>query len=182
MGKTTSAVENDAVDAIMADWARERPELDPSTLAVFGRLPRLVAQQRIIQNVNYKEHGLSLASFDVLANLRRSGAPHRKTAGELASSSMLTTGGITFRLDRMEEQGLIERVRTPSDRRVVYAQLTARGKEIIDAIIARHLETQRHMLGDMEPAEIAQLAMLLKKAGNSIAAYEKSLTLSELAV
>ncbi|MDO2934635.1 MarR family transcriptional regulator [Paeniglutamicibacter sulfureus] len=177
-----SRLEGDSVDDILEDWKRERPDLDAETIGVFGRLPRVVAQQRAMQNENYEEFGLTLASFDVLANLRRSGAPHRKTAGELASSSMLTTGGITFRLDRMEEQGLIERVRTPSDRRVVYAQLTARGKEIIDAIIARHLETQRHMLGDMEPAEIAQLAMLLKKAGNSIAAYEKSLTLSELAV
>ena len=171
MGKTTSAVENDAVDAIMADWARERPELDPSTLAVFGRLPRLVAQQRIIQNVNYKEHGLSLASFDVLANLRRSGAPHRKTAGELASSSMLTTGGITFRLDRMEEQGLIERVRTPSDRRVVYAQLTAQGKKVIDEIIEKHFETQQKMLGGLSTDETRKLAALLRKAESSISEY-----------
>ena len=171
MGKSTSA-ESDAIDAIMLDWARERPELDPSSLAVFGRLPRLVAQQRNVQNANYAEFGLTLASFDVLANLRRSGAPHRKTAGELASSSMLTTGGITFRLDRMEEQGLIERVRTPADRRVVYAQLTAHGKEVIAAVIAKHFETQRNMLAGMDQAEADELASLLRKAGNSIADYE----------
>lgn len=169
---TKTQVENDPIDAIMEDWIRERPDLNASTIGIFGRLARIVSLQRAVHSKNYEEFGLTLASFDVLANLRRSGEPHRKTAGELASSSMLTTGGITFRLDRMEEQGLIERVRTKADRRVVYAQLTDHGKEVIDAIIARHFETQRNMLAGMKQSEIEQLALLLKKAGKSIAAYE----------
>ena len=162
----------DAVDAIIEDWRRERPELDARTIGVFGRLQSLVARQRAVQDANYEEHGLTLASFDVLANLRRSGPPHRKTAGELASSSMLTTGGITFRLDRMEEQNLIERVRSKEDRRVVYAQITEHGKKLIDEVISKHLETQRNMLSGLTAEEIEQLALLLKKAEASIVAYD----------
>ncbi|MFJ5958381.1 MarR family winged helix-turn-helix transcriptional regulator [Paenarthrobacter sp. NPDC092416] len=164
--------ESDVVESVIQDWRRERPDLDPSTIGIFGRLQRVVAQQRAVLDVNYEEYGLTLASFDVLANLRRSGPPHRKTAGELASSSMLTTGGITFRLDRMEEQKLIERVRSREDRRVVYAQMTQRGKELIDEVISKHLETQRTMLAGLSPEEIQQLAMLLKKTELSITAYE----------
>jgi DNA-binding MarR family transcriptional regulator len=164
--------DTDAVDAIIEDWHRERPDLDPRTIGVFGRLQSLVARQRAVQDVNYEEYGLTLASFDVLANLRRSGPPHRKTAGELASSSMLTTGGITFRLDRMEEQNLIERVRSNQDRRVVYAQMTDHGKELIDEVISKHLETQRNMLAGLTSKEIEQLALLLKKTEASIVAYD----------
>lgn len=175
MGMMTSAAEADAIDGILVDWERERPELDPSTLSVFGRLPLLVALQRAVQNANYKEHGLSLPAFDVLANLRRSGAPHRKTAGELASSSMLTTGGITFRLDRMEGQGLIDRIRTPVDRRVVFAQLTAHGKGVINAIIAKHFDTQQKMLSRLTADETSQLSALLKKLEFSIEDYGRQL-------
>ena len=85
---------------------------------------------------------------------------------------MLTTGGITFRLDRMEEQNLIERVRSKEDRRVVYAQITEHGKKLIDEVISKHLETQRNMLSGLTAEEIEQLALLLKKAEASIVAYD----------
>ncbi|MGJ3191566.1 MULTISPECIES: MarR family winged helix-turn-helix transcriptional regulator [Paenarthrobacter] len=170
MGKQADI--SDAVDSILEDWARERPELDAGTIGVFGRLARIIIKQRVIENSVFEKYGLTLASFDVLANLRRSGEPHRKTAGELASSSMLTTGGITFRLDRMEEQNLIERVRTRTDRRVVYAQLTSHGKEVIDSIFAEHLATQRQMLEGLSSKEVNQLSTLLRKVSASIDEFE----------
>src|SRR5699024_9112263 len=117
--------EADDIDTAIAEWGAFDPGLDASPIGVFGRVTRLHNRQRAVLNRIYDSFGLSLPSFDVLANLLRSGSPHRKSAGELANSSMLTTGGITFRLDRMEQQGLIERQRSDSDRRVVYAQLTA---------------------------------------------------------
>lgn len=169
-----ASIKTDPVDAIIEEWCRERPELDASTIGVFGRLTRVVAQQRTILNERHERAGLTLASFDVLANLRRSGAPHRKTAGELAASSMLTTGGITFRLDRMEEQNLIKRVRSETDRRIVYAQLTAHGKEVIDTVIGEHFRAQHDMLAGLTASETAQLAALLRKTALSIDAYAQS--------
>jgi DNA-binding MarR family transcriptional regulator len=164
----------DDIDHMLADWARERPELDVSAVGVFGRISRLHAGQRAILNVIFERYDLTFASFDLLANLRRSGPPHRKTAGELATSSMLTTGGITFRLDKMEEQGLVERVRTSEDRRVVYAQLTPPGYEVIDAVFGTHVVTERQMLADLSDAEVKQLATLLKKAARSVERYAHS--------
>ncbi|MHC6222467.1 MarR family winged helix-turn-helix transcriptional regulator [Arthrobacter sp. MMS24-S77] len=166
------STEADAIDRILADWLRERPDLDASSIGVLGRLLRLANQVRAVESSYFDAYGLTLASFDVLANLRRSGPPHRKTAGELATSSMLTTGGITFRLDRMEEQNLIERVRTREDRRVVYAQLTAHGKAVIDEAFGRHLDKQRQMLSGLTPSELDQLAALLKKAEASVVAFD----------
>ncbi|BCW43047.1 MarR family transcriptional regulator [Arthrobacter sp. StoSoilB5] len=168
----SDAAESDVVELVIEDWRRERPDLDPSAIAVFGRLLRVVAAQRAVQDSIYEPYGLTLASFDVLANLRRSGPPHRKTAGELANSSMLTTGGITFRLDRMEEQNLIERVRSREDRRVVFAQMTEHGKALIDEVISKHFDTQHNMLAGLTPEEVEQLAVLLKKAELSIAAFD----------
>jgi DNA-binding MarR family transcriptional regulator len=170
MGKQPDT--SDTVDSILEDWAREKPGLDAGTIGVFGRLAQIIIKQRVIENSVFEKYGLTLASFDVLANLRRSGEPHRKTAGELASSSMLTTGGITFRLDRMEEQNLIERVRTRTDRRVVYAHLTPHGKDVIDSIFEEHLATQRQMLAGLNAKEITQLSGLLRKVSASIDQFE----------
>ncbi|MGH3517498.1 MAG: MarR family winged helix-turn-helix transcriptional regulator [Haloechinothrix sp.] len=161
----------DAVDYVRADWARERPDLDTSAIGVFARVSRLHARQRALLTGLYEEYDLTLAAFDVLANLRRSGPPHRKTAGELAESSLLTTGGVTFRLDRLEEQDLIKRVRAAGDRRVVYAQLTEHGREVIDAVIDRHAHAEREMLDDLSAAEMDRLARLLKRATASIEMY-----------
>lgn len=158
----------DTVDAVIADWRRERPDLDPAAIGIFGRATRLHAHQRSILNALYAEFDLTLPVFDLLASLRRAAPPHRKTAGELASSSMLTTGGITFRLDKMEQQGLVERIRTKADRRIVYAQLTPRGVELIDTVIEKHLDAERRMLRGLSDAELASLSSLLKKAVASI--------------
>ncbi|MHA6669365.1 MarR family winged helix-turn-helix transcriptional regulator [Homoserinimonas sp. A447] len=173
MSKKQVTERHDAVDEILRDWHRERPELNVSTIGVFGRLARLVSRQRTIQDATYQKHGLTLASFDVLANLRRSGEVRGKTAGELAKSSMLTTGGITFRLDRMEDENLIVRVRTRQDRRLVYAQLTEHGKNVADLALEDHLETQRQMLQGLTPKEIEQLTVLLRKMELSLTDHEQ---------
>lgn len=161
---TNNVDTDDTVDAVIADWRRERPDLDATAIGVFGRVTRLHAQQRSILNALYAQFDLTLPVFDLLASLRRADPPYRKTAGQLANSSMLTTGGITFRLDKMEQQGLVERIRTKDDRRVVYAQLTSRGVELIDTVIEKHLEAERKMLLDLSKDELATLAGLLKKA------------------
>jgi DNA-binding MarR family transcriptional regulator len=169
MQRTPDDGYRDEVDEIVDQWSRERPDVSADPIGVFGRITRLNIAQRTLLRAVHERHGLTLAAFDVLANLRRSGEPHRKTAGELAESSLLTSGGITFRLDKMEADGLIRRTRSTGDRRVVYAELTELGLTKIDEVFADHLATEHRMLELLDADEKAQLAALLRKLGASIA-------------
>lgn len=169
MASENSTTTGDEVDAIVDQWESERPDLSPRAIGVFGRIARLNTFQRIRLQRVHEANGLSLAAFDVLANLRRSGPEHKKTAGELAESSLLTSGGITFRLDRMEADGLIVRERSTVDRRVVYAGLTNRGREIIDVVFGEHLAAEEEMLAGLTDDEITQLCDLLRKLVASVA-------------
>lgn len=160
---------SDAVDQAVVQWQRERPDLDPSPMVIFGRIARIFALSRREQARVHEPFGLTHAAFDLLANLRRSGKPHRKTASALAKSSMISTGGVTFRMDGLEEAGLIRRVRDSNDRRVVTAKLTKHGLETIDEAIERHLELFQDMLAGITEVEREQLAALLVKLESSIA-------------
>ncbi len=165
----------DAVAEAVCQWHRERPELDASPMLIFGRIARIFSLQRSAQAKVHGPFGLSHAAFDMLANLRRSGAPHRKTATSLARSSLISTGGATFRMDGLEEAGLIQRVRDPVDRRVVYAELTAEGLAVIDRAIERHLELFEHLLADLDDEERSQLVALLAKLEASVARHGQGL-------
>src|SRR5438128_2578941 len=136
----------DAVDVIVEQWRAERPDLDPSPIALFGRVHRVYLRYQTVLNKTFSKHGLNSASFDVLAALRRSGAPYRKTGTQLASGSLLSSAGVTFRLDRLEEAGLIERQRDHEDRRVVYSALTEQGLEVINRTIEAHLDAEAALL------------------------------------
>jgi DNA-binding MarR family transcriptional regulator len=164
----TALEDDDAVDRIRRQWAAQRPELDVSALEVLGRMHRCFIQYQVSLNALFAEYGVNMASFDVLAALRRSGEPYRMTAGELARSSLVTTGGITLRIDRLQEAGLVERQRVEDDRRVVFAQLTAAGLELIDQIADAHFENERRLLASLAPEEQATLASLLKALELSI--------------
>jgi DNA-binding MarR family transcriptional regulator len=154
-------LDEDHVDAIVEQWRRERPDLEPSPMAIFGRVSRIHTLVRLAQNVLNARHDMSSAAFDVLANLRRSGAPHRKSASTLATSSMISTGGVTFRLDALESAGLIRRVRDLHDRRVVHAELTPKGLRTIDEVIEDHLELEHSMLARMSREDRQELTRLL---------------------
>lgn len=168
MGSAPDDGYRDEVDEIIDQWGLQRPDVNAGPIGIFGRIARLTIAQREVLRAVHERHGLTLASFDVLANLRRSGAPHRKTAGELAESSLLTSGGITFRLDKMEADGLIRRTRSQEDRRVVYAELTELGLAKIDEVFADHIAAEQRMLDLLDEDEQAQLAALLRKLGASI--------------
>lgn len=162
----------DEVDRILAQWRKERPDLDPSPMGVFGRLARIsIARQSLLTKFMAK-YDLSPAGFDVLANLRRSGPPHRKTPSELATSSLLSSGGVTFRLDRLEAAGLIRRVPSPNDRRVMYAELTPEGLARIDELMKSHLEREHELLADFSDEERNTLARLLSKLEASLRTSE----------
>src|SRR5262249_46393439 len=130
----------DAVDAIEAQWRRERPDLDPAPMTVIGRITRLSSLLEHALDRSFSRYGLASCDFDVLATRRRSGAAYRRTPTELGRSTMVTTGGMTKRLDRLETSGLIRREPDPRDRRGKLIVLTDEGLELIDRAVEGHLE------------------------------------------
>ncbi|WP_394435362.1 MarR family winged helix-turn-helix transcriptional regulator [Streptomyces sp. SGAir0957] len=162
------ATRQDAVAQIVADWARERPELDTAPLEVLARLHRSFLRYNTKLNASIERHGLSVAGFDVLTALRRSGAPFRLTAGQLADSGLVSSAGVTLRMDRLEKDGLIVRERDAEDRRVVYSRLTDAGLAKVDEVFAEHLDNEGRMLAGLSPSERRQLARLLGKLERSI--------------
>lgn len=151
----------DAVDRITAQWRRERPDLDSAPMEVIGRITRLSALiQRELERV-FAHHGLAGGDFDVLATLRRSGA--LLTPGELSRSTMVTTGGMTKRLDRLEGLGLIRREPDPRDRRGRLIALTDDGRALIDRAVEAHLQNEERLLADLPAAKRERLAALLRE-------------------
>lgn len=151
----------DGVDVIVSHWAVARPELDVSALKVFGRLHRsfLVYKARIAST--FDEHNITDSGFDVLACLRRAVPDHRLTAGELAEQTLVTTGGLSLRVKRLEDAGFVTRTRDRSDARVVYVELTPEGAALVDRIADEHFAKLRVMLAELSEDEAADLARLL---------------------
>ncbi|MFD9544616.1 MarR family winged helix-turn-helix transcriptional regulator [Streptomyces sp. NPDC060022] len=169
MGMAASRpVDRDAVANVIEDWARERPELDTSPLEVLARLHRSFLRYSTRLTTSIERHGLSVAGFDVLTALRRSGAPYRLTAGQLADTGLVSSAGVTLRIDRLEKDGLIVRERDADDRRVVYSRLTDKGLSTVDTVFSEHLDNERRMLSGLSPSECRQLARLLRKLEVSI--------------
>ncbi|HWP19034.1 MAG TPA: MarR family transcriptional regulator [Burkholderiaceae bacterium] len=143
----------DAVDAILAQWRRERPDLDPSPMAVIGRVGRCAALlQRRLEPV-FQQFGLTAGEFDVLATLRRAGPPHSLAPTALFSSLMVTSGTMTHRLQRLEAQGLVTRRPNAEDARSLLVQLTSRGLALIDRAVEAHLDNEHRILAGLSPAE-----------------------------
>ncbi|MBH0121840.1 MarR family transcriptional regulator [Rhodococcus sp. CX] len=164
--------EHDAVDDIVSQWARQWPDLDVTPLEVLGRLHRTYLRYQSAIGRVFDEFGINMASFDVLAALRRAGEPYRMTSGQLAESSLVTTGGITLRIDRLVQAGLVRRERDEEDRRIVHAQLTDEGKKLIDEIAVAHFENEARMLAGLSAADQAALAGLLRKLEHSIIRHD----------
>lgn len=158
------ADQQDGVDRIVEQWAAERPELDTTAMAVFGRVYRLaqVAGDEVARA--YSQHGIGRPEFDVLATLRRHGAPFQLSPGALAAAMMLSSGGTTARLDRLEQFGLVRRESDPHDRRGVVVVLTARGKRVVDRAVVDGLAAQQALLEHLPARQQQQLADLLRAA------------------
>lgn len=153
----------DHVDRIQAEWARERPDLDVSPQGVIGRLHRVAGHLTDALTAVYREHGLGEGDFDVLATLRRSGPPYGKTPGELAAHTMVTTGGMTKRIDRLEREGLVSRRRSAEDGRGRVVVLTAAGRELIDRAFTAHMANEHRLLAALPEADRAVLADTLRR-------------------
>lgn len=155
--------EQDHVDEILAEWARERPDLDVGTLGLVGRLFRVVHIADAALGEGLQGRGLQSGWFDLLAALRRAGAPYERNPTELMRATLLSSGGMTKRLDRLEDAGLIERRPDPHDRRGTLVRLTGRGKGAVDRALPAHLASQERLLTPLEPGEQRTLDDLLRK-------------------
>jgi DNA-binding MarR family transcriptional regulator len=154
----------DRADIAIEQWARERPDLSVLPMFIFWRL--LDAAESVMRdhmNPLFSEAGLQPGEFDVLATLRRSGEPYLLSPTQLYETVMISSGGMTNRLDRLERAGLVERRPDPNDRRGKLIGLTDAGKRVIDETISRHVANEESLLSVLTPAEQKKLNALLRK-------------------
>ncbi|PII83406.1 MarR family transcriptional regulator [Leucobacter sp. OLJS4] len=157
-----TAPEPDRVDEILAQWSVERPDLDVSPVGVIGRLHRIAERLRDELVALYREYGLGEGEFDVLATLRRTGAPYELAPGELAAHTMVTTGAVSKRLDRLEALGYVQRRSSDRDGRGRVVGLTAAGVAAIDEAFAAHVRNEARLLEGLDPEQRAQMIALLR--------------------
>ena len=151
------------MDGIVEQWARERPELDVSALALLGRLLRAAQLADGDLSAGARANGLGPGWFDLLAALRRSGPPYELNPTELMRTTLLSSGGMTKRIDRLALEGLVERRPNPADRRGTLIRLTPRGSALIDGALAGHLASEERLLAPLSGNERRQLDSLLRK-------------------
>ncbi|WP_052215681.1 MarR family winged helix-turn-helix transcriptional regulator [Sphingomonas sp. ERG5] len=163
IGREGGDPSGDIVDQLLLDWRRERPDLDASAMAVVGRVLHLGHLLESEVSKSLHAVGLSYTELDVLATLRRSGAPYRLSPTTLLQSVLLTSGAMTACLNRLEARGLIERSHGTSDRRSLSAELTAKGVRLIDGAIALRFEQAKQSVSGLSENECAELAGLLRK-------------------
>ena len=153
----------DHIDKIIAQWRRERPDLDTRPMALIGRMGRIRSHLSREMEKTFAAHGLNAASFDMLATLRRSGAPYRLSPGALMSTTMVTSGTMTNRIDQLEKAGLVERQKNPEDGRSVDIQLTPKGFALIDGALEDHCETQKRLTAQLSDEDFAALDILMTR-------------------
>ncbi len=153
--------EHDAVDRITSQWNAVRPDVDVSPIKVIGRVSRLsrLLDRRLAEN--FARFGIENWMYDVLATLRRSGEPYERAAGALVRQTMVTSGAITNRIDRLEQRGLVERA-SAADRRKVIVRLTTKGRDLVDNVVLAHMATENEILAALAPRQRNELARHLR--------------------
>lgn len=159
--------EHDAVDTILQQWQRERPDLDASPMGPIGRINRCAALLQQKLETAFARFNLSMWEFDMLAALRRSGEPSLSPT-ELFSTLMVTSGTMTHRLKRLETRGFIERVPNAQDARSMLVALTESGRELIDRAVEEHIENERQILSALS-------ANALNELDSSLSAFLRTL-------
>ncbi|RZI93456.1 MAG: MarR family transcriptional regulator [Microbacterium sp.] len=153
----------DEVDELVLAWRRERDDLDLAPVEVFSRISRLGRLLDLARRDAFTAHAIEPWEFDVLAALRRAGKPYQLSPGQLLKETMVTSGTMTNRIDRLTERGLVDRSPDPTDRRGVLVGLTTAGKRAVDGAFETLLASERDLLGELSAAERRQLADLLKR-------------------
>ncbi|MEZ8170123.1 MarR family winged helix-turn-helix transcriptional regulator [Vibrio sp. 10N.222.54.F12] len=152
----------DAIDRVVEQWAKEKPELETEPMAMMGRIMRIAKYMETQVADLHKNYDMKLGEFDVLATLRRSGKPYQLTPSELIGSMMLTSGAMTNRLDKLEAKGLIRREHSKEDRRSVSVQLTKDGLILIDQMMTEHVEMQKKLVKSLSASQKKNTNQLLK--------------------
>ncbi|MCK0113889.1 MarR family transcriptional regulator [Ornithinimicrobium sp. F0845] len=153
----------DEVDRIVAAWQRERPDLDVSPLEILSRVSRLARHLDLARRHAFDQWGLVAWEFDVLSALRRSGEPYELSAGELVRQTLVTSGTMTNRIDRLVSRGMVSRAHSTSDRRTVLISLTATGREAVDGALADLVADERSLLAGLSGRERDVLTDLLRR-------------------
>ena len=153
----------DEVDDLVEAWARERSDLDLGPVAVFSRISRLAHHVDRARRQAFTAHDIESWEFDVLAALRRAGRPYELSPGRLLRETLVTSGTMTNRVDRLATRGLVERHPDPSDRRGVLVRLTPEGKEAVDGAFAALLDAERDLLTGLSEKDQTELADLLRR-------------------
>ena len=155
--------DGDEVDRIVAAWRRERPDLDVAPLEVLSRVTRLARHLDRDRSAAFAEHGLENWEFDVLAALRRAGDPYELSPGQLVADTLVTSGTMTNRIDRLAGRGLVRRRPDPTDGRGVLVGLTGEGLALVDTALEALLERERALLAVLAPVDTSGLAALLRR-------------------
>jgi DNA-binding MarR family transcriptional regulator len=160
---SSSDPEPDEVDGLVAAWRRERPDLDLAPMEVLSRVTRLAYRVDRHRAEVFGAHGLEAYEFDVLAALRRSGEPFSLSPGQLVRETLVTSGTMTNRVDRLAARGLVEREDHPDDRRGVLVRLTDAGRVKVDAALAGLLAAERTILASLSDPDQDQLVGILRR-------------------
>ncbi|MEV8631115.1 MarR family transcriptional regulator [Streptosporangium sp. NPDC051023] len=152
----------DAIDVILEQWRRERPDLDLSAMEVFARLARVTRISESAVERVFARHGLRQGEFDVLAALRRSGPPYTLIPSELSAVLMMSRAAMTNRIDRLEKAGLVERSLDPADRRSFRVALTEEGRRVIDATLVEHAANLNRLASRLAPQDATTLNRILR--------------------
>ena len=158
----------DEVDRLVEAWQRERPDLDLGPMEVLSRVSRLSRHLEVARRAAFAEHGIEQWEFDVLAALRRAGPPYQLSPGRLLRETLVTSGTMTNRVDRLVGRSFVERLPDPRDRRGVLVRLTDLGRETVDGALAGLLEHERRLLSALTPGELRQLAGLMRRLAVSL--------------
>jgi DNA-binding MarR family transcriptional regulator len=153
----------DEVDRLVAAWRRERPDLDVEPLEVLSRISRLARHLDRARRTAFAEHSLESWEFDVLTALRRAGAPYQLSPGQLLTQTLVTSGTMTNRIDRLAGKGLVQRLPDPGDRRGVLVRLTEAGQDLADQALAGLLAHERALLSELSTGQRGELAGLLRR-------------------
>jgi DNA-binding MarR family transcriptional regulator len=153
----------DEVDRLVAAWRRERPDLDVEPLEVLSRISRLARHLDRARRIAFAEHSLEPWEFDVLTALRRAGSPYQLSPGQLLTQTLVTSGTMTNRIDRLAVKGLVQRLPDPGDRRGVLVRLTEAGRDLADEALAGLLAHERALLAELSTAQREELAGLLRQ-------------------
>lgn len=154
---------DDFTDRLLTKWAAARPDIGVDLLQVTARLARIGPLLARRQEAVFERFGLSRGEVGMLSALRTAGPPHRLSPTRLGQGLMLSSAGVTSRLDRLERRGFVERLPDPDDRRGVIVELTDAGLDIVDAAVAANSVSDRQLLERFDPEEIQQLEALLRK-------------------